>query len=320
MNSEFCQKFKKALMGVIAVRKVADLSQEQSSKKENTHLKVLTLNTHAWMEEHPEEKLEQLADTLAAEEYAVIALQEINQSMQAEPVEDDAFISPKETHFPVRIKADNFAYMLVSKLRERGINYYWSWSASHIGYSKYDEGIAILSEFPFTAESHLVSDTVEYTNHFTRKILKGLIEYKGRQVTVISSHYSWWTDDSGNKLFQPEWSRTLDNITKEERQTILVMGDFNNDPSIAKEGYEQVVQTAPFLSDTFEVAEKTIGEATVMQAIDGWSGHSDDKRIDYIFVGENISVEQYRVVFDGRNEPVVSDHFGVEAHLNIKTY
>lgn len=283
-------------------------------------MKVLTLNTHAWMEEHPEEKLEQLADTLADKQYAIIALQEINQSMQADPVKDDTFISPKETHFPVRIKADNFAYMLVRKLRERGINYYWSWSASHIGYSKYDEGVAILSRFPFEAESYLVSDAREYSNHFTRKVLKGSIQLKENQLTVISAHYSWWTDDSGNKLFQSEWNRTLDSISDKERRALLVMGDFNNDPSATQEGYGQILDTAPFLSDAFTAAEKTVGEATVVKEIDGWSGHSDDKRIDYIFSGEAISVKQYRVVFDGKNEPVVSDHYGVEALVNIKTY
>lgn len=283
-------------------------------------MKVLTLNTHAWMEENPEEKLEQLADSLAELDYAVIALQEVNQSMDAEPVSDDAFISPEETHFPVSIKKDNFAYQLVKKLQERGSNYYWSWSASHIGYSKYDEGVAILAKTPFKADSYLVSDVADYANHLTRKVLKASISHSGKEWKVFSVHYSWWTDDEGNRLFQTEWKRTLDIIGKNEQNNLLVMGDFNNDPASLGEGYELVQQTAPYLSDAFTIADFTVGEATVMHEIDGWKGHTDDKRIDFIFVGDDISVKQYRVVFDGKNEPVVSDHFGVEAHLKIKTY
>ena len=122
-------------------------------------MKVLTLNTHAWMENYPEEKLEQIADFIAQEEFEMIALQEINQTMASNEVTDDLFIKPSgETH-SVAIKEDNFAYLLVRLLKKRGQTYYWSWTANHIGYDKYDEGVAILSKTPFSSESILVSDS-----------------------------------------------------------------------------------------------------------------------------------------------------------------
>lgn len=283
-------------------------------------MKVLTLNTHSWIEENPEQKLNQLAETLAAQDYDIIALQEVNQSMQAEAAEDDTFIVPVESHFPVHIKSDNFALLLVKLLREHGLSYYWSWAASHIGYSKYDEGVALLTKTPFKAESHLVSDIAEYDNHLTRKLLKATLSIGDKPISVISAHYSWWKDGKGNNLFQSEWQRTLKAFKSDEKEMLLVMGDFNNDPSVKSEGYDWIVEKTPFLSDAFIIAEKTSGEATVKSEIDGWKGHSDDKRIDYIFVGNKFEVEQYRVVFDGRREPIVSDHFGIEAHINIKTY
>ncbi|MCC5889829.1 MAG: endonuclease/exonuclease/phosphatase family protein [Alkalibacterium sp.] len=283
-------------------------------------MKVLTLNTHSWVEEHPEEKLEQLADELAKQKYDIIALQEVNQSIGGGAVETDTFIPPKEERFPVPITEDNFAHQLVQKLKNRGVTYYWSWAAVHISFSQYDEGIAILSKEPFTAESYLVSDTQVYSNYYTRKVLNAHIELDGIASNVFSVHFSWWKDAEGSYLFKGDWERTLEKLNPSADAHLLIMGDFNNDSSVREEGYDLVRKTAPFLKDAYEVAETKTGEATITHEIDGWEGHFDEKRIDYIFVGEQISVKQHRVVFDGKSEPVISDHFGVEAHLNIKTY
>lgn len=283
-------------------------------------MKVLTLNTHSWVEDKPEEKLQQLADELAKEEYAIIALQEVNQSIGAVSIQSDTFICPKEERFPVAVTEDNFAYQLVKRLQSKGLTYYWSWAATHISFSQYDEGLAILSKEPFTAESFLVSSTQAYSNYYTRKILNAHIDIDGTSFNVFSVHFSWWKDNEGNQLFKDDWEETLKKLNPGANAHLLVMGDFNNDPSVKGEGYDFVRKTAPYLKDAYEAAEIKTGEATITQAIDGWEGHVDEKRIDYIFVGEQLNVESCRVVFDGRNEPVVSDHFGVEAHLNIKTY
>ena len=58
-------------------------------------MKVLTLNTHAWMEEESYDKIEKIIDRILAKDYTFIALQEINQSIEAEEVEDPGFIQPK---------------------------------------------------------------------------------------------------------------------------------------------------------------------------------------------------------------------------------
>ena len=63
-------------------------------------MKVLTLNTHSWMEEDPELKLRQIVDYIAKEDFEIIALQEINQTMEAKEIADELFISLKtvKTH------------------------------------------------------------------------------------------------------------------------------------------------------------------------------------------------------------------------------
>ncbi|MER2064353.1 MAG: endonuclease/exonuclease/phosphatase family protein [Alkalibacterium sp.] len=278
-------------------------------------MKVLTLNTHAWMEEKPFDKLEKIVDRIEAEAYRFVALQEINQSLDADVADDPTFLKAGGDDPKVDIKADNFALLIVKELRARGLKYYWSWTANHIGYDTYDEGVAVLSLVPFEAESLLVSDCEDYTHHYTRRVLKASIKEASENWNVLSCHYSWWEDGEGRKLFKQEWDKTLSLLEDDKQTSLLVMGDFNNEASIKGEGYDLVKETAPYLADSYPEAKEKIGWATVSSAIDGWSDHPDEKRIDYIFTDVRKTVETYRVVFDGENGPIVSDHFGVEIDL-----
>ncbi|SFC60655.1 maltose 6'-phosphate phosphatase [Alkalibacterium subtropicum] len=279
-------------------------------------MKVLTLNTHAWMEEDPYDKIEKIVDRIAAKVYRFVALQEINQSLDAEVAVDPGFIKAGGDDPGVAVKADNFALLIVEGLRERGLDYYWSWTANHIGYDKYDEGVAILSRLPFEAESLLVSDCQDYTHHYTRRILKASVEEAPNKWTVLSCHYSWWKDGKGRALFRKEWDKTRHLLEGDKETSLLVMGDFNNEAAIKGEGYDYVTVTAPFLSDSYAQAMEINGDATVISAIDGWNDHPDEKRIDYIFTDNRKRIDRYRVVFDGQNGQVVSDHFGIEAEIS----
>jgi maltose 6'-phosphate phosphatase len=91
----------------------------------------------------------------------------------------------------------------------------------------------------------------------------------------------------------------------------IILGDFNNDASLPEEGYAYIRQTTPHLQDSFQVAPVTIGEFTVEKAIDGWSDNQSRIRIDYIWSSAAYRPGNHRVIFDGQQEPIVSDHFGV---------
>ena len=55
-----------------------------------------------------------------------------------------------------------------------------------------------------------------------------------------------------------------------------------------------------------------------MQAIDGWRDAPDaaaKKRIDQIWCSKTVPVKSSRVVFNGLQEPQVSDHAGVLIEL-----
>ena len=93
--------------------------------------KFLTLNTHSWMEEEQETKLNQLAERILQEKYDVICLQEVNQLTESEQVVQAPFYQAVEG--AIAIHQDHFALCLVEKLAEAGLDYHWSWAYNHIG-------------------------------------------------------------------------------------------------------------------------------------------------------------------------------------------
>ena len=278
-------------------------------------MKLLTLNTHSWIEESPLEKLEAIKEQLLVDSYDVISLQEVNQSMDAEEVEVDSFfIAPNPDTV---IKKDNFAFLLQQELLNSGLEYYWSWVPSHIGYDQYDEGIAILTRFKVTnARGILLSRNDDYIDYHTRKALEVRFQVNERNYLVYGLHFSWWQDETESYPFLYEWNKLVEAWEAEARAggCILLMGDFNNPAHIDKEGYS-VVSKHPYLKDAFLDATLKNGSHTVEKRIDGWENNSDLLRIDFIFVSSNLSVYSYETVFDGRTTPVVSDHFGVKVEI-----
>jgi len=276
-------------------------------------MKLLTLNTHSWIEEDPLEKLAAIKEQILVEEYDVISLQEVNQTMNAEKAETDSyFLSPN--HGTI-IKKDNFAFLLQQELKKHGLDYYWSWVPNHIGYDQYDEGIAILTRFKLThARGILLSRSNDYTDYHTRKALEVRFQANEKNYIVYGLHMSWWQDETKSYPFLYEWNQLVKAWEPYQEENLLLMGDFNNPAHIEKEGYH-VVSTHPHLKDAYLAANEKKGSHTVMKKIDGWENNSDLLRIDYIFVSSHLKVKTYEVLFDGKNTPIVSDHFGVKVEL-----
>ena len=269
--------------------------------------KFLTLNTHSWMEEEQESKLNQLAERILQEKYDVICLQEVNQLVESEQVVQAPFYYAVDGAIPIH--QDHYALLLVEKLAEAGMDYYWSWAYNHIGFDIYNEGVAILSRKPLKARELLVSDVNDPSDYHTRKVLLAETELDGQLITVASCHLSWW-----DKGFQGEWAKFESELLQVETPLVL-MGDFNN--PVDYEGYQHIIQSPLALQDSHKVADQTIGTATVEGDIAGWAGNKDALKIDYIFTSKDFNIEKSAVVFDGQCGPVVSDHFGLEAQVHF---
>lgn len=274
-------------------------------------MKILTLNTHSWLEDQPLKKLNQLAEQIINEEYALIALQEVNQRMDSLPVISNHGFHPTEDQLPIH--EDNFAYMLVQQLKEHGHHYHWSWAYNHIGYSIYHEGVALLSKHPIVPKAIVVSEEQDPADYRTRVVLAGQTKLGAKIVTALSCHYSWWTKIGG---FAYEWQQT-ENFLQNTTLPLLIMGDFNNPAAVEQTGHQLVLNSPLELQDSFLSADERTGEYTIEKAIDGWGKNQEKLRIDYIFASKEFTVSTYEIVFDGKKAPMISDHLGVCATIQF---
>ncbi|KXT84757.1 Exodeoxyribonuclease III [Streptococcus sp. DD11] len=269
--------------------------------------KFLTLNTHSWIEEEQDKKLNWLAERILQEQYDVICLQEVNQLTESE----QAVQAPlyQAVSGSIALHQDNYALCLTEKLSAQGLDYYWSWAYNHIGFDIYHEGVAILSRKPLAPREILVSKVNNPADYRTRKVLLAETEVEGQLLTAASCHLSWW-----DKGFQSEWSKLQAALLKAETP-LLLMGDFNNPAD--QEGYQTMLASPLNLQDSHTAAAEAVGEATVEGGIAGWDQNQSALKIDYIFTSRRMKAERSAVVFDGQNGPVVSDHFGLEAEVKI---
>lgn len=270
-------------------------------------MKLLTLNTHSWLEDHQEEKIDQIVTQIIKMDYDIIALQEVNQLIEnTNVVSDQNYCLGNDN---INIKDDNFAYIIVNKLRAQGHNYYFSYAMSHIGYDKYEEGSAILSKQPIKPYSEFVSIDRSPDNYRSRKILFGETQVNRKSIVVASCHFSWWINNQDG--FSYEWMNTK-RILEQYNQPLIVMGDFNNPEGT--EGYDFVLDNSDLL-DTYTKAEVKYGHHTIEKDIAGWENNGGKLRIDFIFASNEFKVQSSKTVFDGVNAPIVSDHFGVEVEI-----
>ncbi|AXQ77790.1 exodeoxyribonuclease III [Streptococcus chenjunshii] len=269
--------------------------------------KYLTLNAHSWLEANALKKLFDLAEHIYSENYDLISLQEVNQSLEA-PLTENAPGYRKLTDSPP-LRKDNFALQLVNYLRSQGRYYYWSWAYNHIGYGKYQEGVAVLSRNPLTVQDILISAAADEKDYHTRRVLLAQTQLYSRKVTVACLHMSWF-----GKGFEAEWKK-LEDALLTYPQPLVLMGDFNN-PTNAQ-GYQMILNSPLRLQDSHNAAEYSAGGHTIIEDIDGWEDNRQALKVDHIFASRDIHFKTSQIVLDGGNSPIVSDHFGLAAEIEI---
>lgn len=277
-------------------------------------MKLLTLNTHSLQESDMDRKRAIFVDFVLREQPDVIALQEVNQNMNAPVYEGDAFglrYAPKGAI----LRADNHALACARELAKNGLAYEWAWLPMKVGYSRYDEGLAIFSRKPvLEADNILASQIDDYTDFRTRRLL-GIRNADG---WFYSIHLSWWNDP--NEPFLPQWNRLMKALeTKHVNDDVLtvLMGDFNSDAFIHGESADEIRRCGWI--DSYAIAQRKDGGMSVGGVIDGWEDQPENgpKRIDQIWLNKDEDVQDSRVVFNGINEEIVSDHYGVLVDLQI---
>ncbi|WP_159560849.1 endonuclease/exonuclease/phosphatase family protein [Streptococcus halichoeri] len=269
-------------------------------------MKWLTINTHSWMEVNALKKLFDLAEHILAQDYDVICLQEINQLTDSSPaINCYDYLAIEGT--PI-IHRDNYALLLVTYLQKHGRSYYWSWAYNHIGYDIYQEGVAILSKTPFTPESLLISEVDDPLDYHTRRVLIAKTQLDGQAVTFVSLHASWY-----EKGFAKEWAK-LEQRLKQIDGPLVLMGDFNNPTDLA--GYRLMMASDLQLQDSHQIAHVSLGDHSILAAIDGWQDSKEPYKVDHILTSADFCIERSAITFDGGQAPIVSDHYGLEVEAD----
>ncbi len=268
-------------------------------------MKLLTLNTHSLLEENYGQKLKEFITTVAREAPYIIALQEVNQKQDAAAVPQgrlDGYISCKPRAV---IREGNHALAVVERLRAFDLSYHWTWLPIKRGYGQYDEGVAVMSRPPMEATDVVtVSHTEDYNDWKTRRLLG--VRIGG--TWFYSVHLGWWDDPE--EPFAAQWVKVNTHMT--DRGRVFLMGDFNSPAEKRGEGYDLVIRDGWL--DTYDMASIKDDGITVSGRIAGWTHRelpAAGARVDHIFCNLPCKVSSSRVIFNGDNGSVVSDHFGV---------
>ncbi len=268
-------------------------------------MKLLTLNTHSLVEKNYSNKLKTFVNTIFFEKPDIIALQEVNQSRGAEPVSLGNLTGYIPCTENTVIRKDNHIFNAVKMLEKMGLNYCWTWLPIKNGYGKFDEGIGIMSLPPITeTDTVTVSVINDYNNWKTRRIIGAKVWNQW----IYSVHYGWWND--GDERFEAQWNNTLSHL--KHKKKIWLMGDFNNPADIRGEGYDMVLESGFY--DSFLLSDFRDNGITVGGIIDGWRdkiNNTDGMRIDFIMCNEKRKISTSKIIFNGNNYPVISDHYGV---------
>lgn len=261
-------------------------------------MKILTLNSHSHIEENYKEKINIFVNEIAIEKPDIIALQEVNQSIQNPLAYCDDYFVPTVGSPP--IKTDNHALRVVSELKKKGIQYYFTWLGIKNGYEKYDEGLAFLSLSPIEkTDGIILSKTADYKNWKKRMALGTLIN----NTWFYNVHMGWW--DDAEEPFEKQWSTLSSHLKK--FNNLWLMGDFNSPAHKKNEGYSLIEKSGYF--DSFHLAKVKDSGVTVESKIDGWEENPFGLRIDMIWSKLSRPIKSSNVVFKGNK--IVSDHYGV---------
>lgn len=276
-------------------------------------MKLITINTHSLIEENYPQKLEQFVDFILREQPDLIAMQEVNQSIDA-PVYDNplfGFSPISDKMLPIR--QDNHALQVAIQLHTHRLPYYWTWLPVKLGYNKYDEGMAIFSKSPITdIDNFHISIFQDYSYWKTRQVLG--VKIADSDDWFYTVHMGWWNDEEDP--FPDQWERLKKHLeAKKHSYYTWLLGDFNSPAEVRNEGYDLVKESSFF--DTYLLAQEKDNGITVEGVIDGWRDKLENSdaftgmRIDHIWCTPKPSVRSSLIIFNGQKEPIISDHFGV---------
>lgn len=261
-------------------------------------MKILTLNVHCGKELANPNVYNAFLHKIKKEEIDLLLLQEVTQSLSAPIVSN---------HYQEAIREDNFAHKLSEDLSREDNTWDYFYSASHIGFDVFEEGLAIISRLPFhTLKVDYVSRSQSMEFWKSRKVIS--IRLNDYPITIATGHFGWQEDDE--EPFEEQWKRTLSILD----ENTLIGGDFNNEP--ASKSYQQIIE-----SGFTDLHESNDDNATFYADVSQASIEKDNvgKCIDYLFTNsDKIKVKASKRIFAKDIDALrVSDHCGILIDVEV---
>jgi len=290
-------------------------------------LKVLTLNMHSivaikdllktW-----QQRFDEIVEKLLQEKYDIICFQEVNQEIGAPVLDDESlaesgFFSANNGQI---VREDNFAYQLACVLKQNGLEYNWNYNEAHIGYGKYEEGTAIFSLRKIKAAKAIISSPSVVRERWFYRIQSAMkIQGEKGIFWCISANFSWWShSESMTECFKAEWDVFEKNVKGISDKTILVIGDFENPPQIHNQGYDYVTKDRKWYDVILNEDGSIKNYFSILDTNDRSGSYTKiGRRLDYAVSNKPIVMKDVKLVFDGKNGGIVSDHFGVEGVIDL---
>lgn len=268
----------------------------QGYSVEHRPLRVLILNLHCYQEDNQDFKLSQIAKAIEQQDVDIVCLQEV-----AELWNDGKGDWKSNT---ARI------------INERLVSpYHLVTDWSHQGFSRYREGVAILSRYPILKhEGRYISSSHDPFSIHSRKVIMAQVRvpYCGL-INVFSSHLSWWDDG-----FPEQFNNLRQWAAREHTHSVsatMLCGDFNIEAG--SDGYQHVLDSreyddqylavnSPHISQAIAKLGDALGDSSWRRDLEG------DSRIDYVFLrrGGGLCATKGKVLFTDQDYGTVSDHFG----------
>ena len=270
-------------------------------------MRLVTWNTHSLVGKEMEEirrELGQVGAYLGSLSPDVIALQEVNQPRTGRilpPHREERWHSCERS---IPLREGNYLVELLGRMPS---SYRGVWLPMKVGYDRFDEGLAFLFRREMAELRWLpVSASRSYENWRTRYAL--LLKRRRDADWFCNLHLGWWEDEE--ESFRGQWERLKGAFPRSER--LWLMGDFNSSPDLRGQGYDTVASGGFY--DCFSLAKSTVGEETVAaKDLDGWRERKREGvlRIDQIWCRYPAKIGRCQVCMDGKEGPLVSDHYGV---------
>ncbi len=261
---------------------------------------IMTINTHSYIEDDTDRKLKILADAILRIKPDLVAMQEVNQHSASECVSSPLM----QAEYGIRLKKDNYGLRIAKMLYDNKCPYSFVWLGIKHGFEIYDEGLCIFTKGRADETKSYLISKCNSENNWKKRMALG-VKFNGEW--FYNLHMGRW--DDSEEPFSEQWKCLNENIGTDGK--IWLMGDFNSPSDVRNEGYDTVLTDGWY--DTYILSDKKDDGYTVHGKIDGWKDKNkfSRKRIDYIFCNLPREIMTSYTIFNGKNEEIISDHFGI---------